>query len=172
MKTNLIACMLAVAITTMAIPSTAQRKKNKNSAHRETSILKLYEGPELPVEQTVHLICKTSPRQYLYFIGIDELKINNQSLTTGPHEVLLLPGKHVIKVRFVSKGEIAIPIEPFDYFNFQAGRTYHIKFEYAPGNGGYIDNASTTQIRLWMEEQDRDSVLMEKNVNGFGKSIE
>ena len=75
-------------------------------------------------------------------------------------------------MRFVSQGEIAIPIETFDAVLFEAGKTYAVKFEHTQGKGSYIDSANNTRIRIWIEEARQTTVLTEKIVNGFGKSVD
>lgn len=165
LKTVLIATLIMLTVT----PGMAQ-KKNKKKKDKITA-LKLYEGPELPAEQQVRITTVNEKKKYAYFIAVDDENIPNNSLMTGAKEVLLLPGKHKMQLRFVSKGQIAIPIEPFDLLSFEAGKEYMVKFEHTHGKGSYLSSAENTHIRLWIEEKGKEGVLMEKTVNGYGISI-
>jgi len=164
-RTILITFSLLLTIT----PNMAQ-KKNKNKKD-EITALKLYEGPELSMEQHIRIVTVNEKKKYAYFIAVDNTNIPNNSLMDGAKEILLLPGEHSIQLRFVSKGEIAIPIEPLDSFFFEAGKTYLVKFEHTHGKGTYLNSAKNTRIRLWVEENGQEDKLLEKTVNGFGKSL-
>ncbi|TRX50644.1 hypothetical protein FNH22_25315 [Fulvivirga sp. M361] len=169
-KTTLLLTLMMLTITV----GVAQKKKKKKQNRKKTEVaaVKVYEGPELPPEQLVRLVSETVGKKYAYFIAVDEKDIPNMSLMSGAQEILLLPGDHTIKMRFVSKGEIAIPTESFDFLSFEAGKSYVVKFEYTPGEGSYLVSAGNTRIRLWIEEVGQASVLIEQTVDGFGKRVE
>ncbi len=169
---KIIRIMLIIALALLAAtPGIAQKKKNKKNKKHKVTALALYEGPELLDEQQVRLISETMGKKYAYFIAVDDVDIPNKSLMKGAQEILLLPGEHKIQMRFVSKGQIAIPIEPFEAFAFKAGKTYVIKFEHTHGKGTYLDSAGNTRIRIWIEEMGQEGVLIEKTVDGFGRSF-
>ncbi len=170
MKVIRIVLFTALALLT-ATPGIAQKKKNKKNKKHKITALALYDGPELPDDQQVRLKSETVGKKYAYFIAVDDKGIPNKSLTKGAQEILLLPGEHKIQMRFVSKGQIAIPIEPFETFSFEAGKAYVVKFEHTHGKGSYLDSAGNTRIRIWIEEIGQEGVLIEKTVNGFGKSL-
>ena len=165
LKVLLIAILVMLTVT----PSMAQ-KKNRKKKDKITA-LKLYEGPQLSAEEQVRIITVNEKKKYAYFIEVDGNDIPGNSLMNGAKGVLLLPGEHKIQLRFVSKGQIAIPIEPFDLFSFEAGKEYLVKFEYIHGKGSYPSNLEKTSIKLWVEEKGEAGVLMEKTVNGYGISI-
>ncbi len=171
MKIIRIVLITALALLTVT-PGNAQRKKNKKNKKHKITALALYDGPELPNEQQVRLISETVGKKYAYFIAVNDKDIPNKSLMKGAQEILLLPGKHKIQMRFVSKGQIAIPIEPFETFSFEVGKTYIVKFEHTHGKGTYLDSAGNTRIRVWIEEMGHEDILIEKTVNGFGRSVE
>ncbi len=123
LKIILIAILMMLTVT----PGMAQ-KKNRKKKNKITA-LKLYEGSQLPAEQQVRIITVNEKKKYAYFIEVDGNDIPGNSLMNGAKGVLLLPGEHKIQLRFVSKGQIAIPIEPFDLFSFEAGKEYLVKFE-------------------------------------------
>lgn len=172
MKTTKTICLSILLVIALAGTATAQKKQKKKDKELEPTILKLYEGPELPREKVVHVQSVKDGKKYAYFIAVDEVDIPNHSLMNGPQEILLLPGDHKIRMRFVSPGEIAIPIEPFDNVTFEAGKSYSVKLEHTAGSGSYLDSAGKTRIRLWIEETGQPRVLAEKTVNGFGRAAE
>jgi hypothetical protein len=165
LKVLLIAILVMLTVT----PSMAQ-KKNRKKKDKITA-LKLYEGPLLSAEEQVRIITVNEKKKYAYFIEVDGNDIPGNSLMNGAKGILLLPGEHKIQLRFVSKGQIAIPIEPFDLFSFEAGKEYLVKFEYIHGKGSYPSNLEKTSIKLWIEEKGKAGVLMEKIVNGYGIQI-
>lgn len=165
LKTILIAILMILAVT----PIIAQKKDHKKK--NEITALKLYEGPQLSAEQQVQITTVNEKKKYAYFIEVDGKSIPGNGLMNGAKGVLLLPGEHKIQLRFVSKGQIAIPVEPFDLFSFEAGKEYLVKFEYFHGKGSYPNNLENTSIKLWVEEKGKEGVLMEKTVNGYGISI-
>ncbi len=149
--------------------SEAQKKKKKN---KEPVALQLYDGPEQPREQVARLVSDDLGKQYAYFIAVNDEEISSNNLMDGVKEILLLPGDHKIQVRFVAKGEIAIPVEPFEPLLFEAGKSYTVRFEYIPGSGGssdYIGAAQRTRIKFWIEESGLR--LAEMTVDGLGKIV-
>ncbi len=167
LKTLLIVFLVMLTAT----PGIAQKKKKQRKKKHKVTALKLYDGPQLLAGQQVRLISETVGKKYAYFIAVDDQDIPNNSLMTGAQEILLMPGDHKIQMRFVSKGQIAIPIEPFEIFSFEAGKNYTVKFEHTHGKGNYLDSAGKTRIRIWIEEAGQDGILIKKTVDGFGRSL-
>ena len=164
--------LLMAIILFATIGSAEAQKKKRKKKKEDTSVLKLYEGPELPADQVVRLNCDDLGKQYAYFIGVDDEKIENNSLMNGAKQIALLAGEHKIQVRFVAKGKIAIPIQPFDPLSFDPGQSYQVKFEYTPGEnvGGYFADAQGTRIKLWIESDGKK--LTEMMVDGFGERLD
>lgn len=163
--------LIAIVVMFTVTEGIAQKNKKQRKKKEKTTALKLYDGPELQIGQQVRMMSETLGKKYAYFIAVNDEDIPNRSLMTGAQEILLLPGEHKIQMRFVAKGEIAIPIEPFEPFFFEAGKNYMVKFEYTPGKGNYLTGAGSTRIRLWIEEEGKEGILTEKTVDGFGKSV-
>lgn len=164
--------LLTILMLMVAVEGVAQKKKRKDkNSKAEKTAVKLYEGPELPKEQVVVLFSKPEGKKHAYFIAANDENIPNKSLMSGAQQIMLLPGKHKIQMRFVSKGEIAIPVEAFEPCNFEAGKSYEVKFEHSSGKGDYLSAAKNTRIRIWIQEVGNPMVLTQKTVDGFGKQI-
>ena len=163
---------MALMVLVSVQSAEAQKKKKSKRKKEEAEALKMYDGPELPMDQVVSLVSDDLGKQYAYFIGVNDDKIESNSLMNGAKHIAVLPGEHTIQVRFVAKGRIAIPIEPFDALSFDQGNRYLVKFEYEPGGktGGYFGDAEGTRIKLWIEKSD-GSKITEMTVDGFGQRI-
>lgn len=164
----LLMTILILMSTTICL---AQKKRKKGKKQEVAQSLKLYQGDDLPAEEVVRIVSFTEGKKHAYFITIDGKEVPSKSLMTGPQDISFLPGDHSLQARFVSKGEIAIPIQPFEPINFEAGRTYVLKFEHTSGKGSYLSGAQNTRIRFWIVLLGQTEVLMETTVNGFGKFI-
>lgn len=164
--------LLSTLIILLTLTTSEAQKKKQKKKNKDVVTLQLYDGPEQPIDQLVRLVSDDLGKQYAYFITVDDKEVPSNSLMNGAKEILLLPGDHHIQMRFVAKGEIAIPIEPFDPILFKAGTTYQIRFDYTPGGGNssdYIGVAQNTRIKFWVEEA--GATIAEKTVNGFGKTV-
>lgn len=162
---------IVLILTTLTV-SEAQKKKQKRK-EQDNVALHFYDGPEQPLDQVAKLVSDDLGKQYTYFISVDDQEVESNSLMSGVKEIFILPGNHQIQMRFVAKGEIAIPIEPFDSLPFKEGTTYQVKFEYTPGSGkssDYIGVAQSTLIKFWIEEA--GEIIMEKLVDGFGRAVD
>ncbi|MGL6160271.1 hypothetical protein [Microbulbifer sp.] len=131
--------------------------------------LQLYEGEARAPEEVARVITAQSAKDYLYFIGLDGQQIPNNSLIDGPREIAVLPGRHVLRLRFVSPGEIAIPLKPLPPVTLEAGKVYIVKASMTPGQGGYPQSIMTTSIEAWLQEVDSDAKLAAVTTNGTGR---
>lgn len=165
---NIKILLLIYALTLVVMETNAQKRKKKS----KEIVVQLYEGPALPTDQVVRIISLTIDKSYAYFIKVDGKDVlkNNRSLTNGAQEISLLPGDHIIQMRFSSgKDGSVFPVEPFEMVTFIAGKCYEVKFEYTAGAGNYITAAMNSRLLIWIEES--GSKVESKIVNGMGKEV-
>ncbi len=168
-KKTLILLLVVVLTSCSSSNKVANKSETKQKESQEVTPLHVYDGEELPKTELAQVLTEFTDSTYMYFISVDDNKIKSPSLINGVKEIFLKPGKHSLRVRFVSKGRLAIPLKSFSKMNFKKGKSYTVKSKIVYGTGDYIAVAKTTKITVWIEESGSKKKYASMTVNGFGK---
>lgn len=156
-------------VSCSSAPKLEKKSVQDKSSASAPAALKLYDGPDLSAEEVAKVMTEQSENHHMYFISVGKEKITGNGLLRGVDQILLKPGQHELRVRFVVKGTLAIPLKAFSPVKLEAGKKYIVKSTYKIGEGDYISSAKNTKVNAWIEEVGSKEVLAKISVNGFGK---
>ena len=146
--------------------ATAQRK-----GQGEPEIHKTFDGEYASLESVALVTCENNKKEIAYFYSVDGSPVITDKEPQEVTRIILLPGMHVLKLKFQTKDELPMTVDSFENLEFEAGRSYVVKSEYKPGRGEYPTSTYTARLSMWIIDEIDDTVLAEKVVNGKGDLV-